>query len=128
MNSTPLKNIDPQKIKSINEALRLLDEVSKENVQEIKQMISADYKTLKKVFVDPAFEQNGAYNGMHGLGEDAIGYFSKLKDEALKLGRSSAKTVDKSIHESPWYFIGATTLLVGVASYYLGSRGKTKDS
>lgn len=81
---------------SINETLKMLDEAAGASSQEIKKM-----------------------------GQESIAYLSDAKDKVIKTTKDAALKVDKTAHESPWYFVGATAAVVGLAGFFLGRKSKS---
>lgn len=86
---------EQKKSSSINDTLRMLDEASEESSNELKKM-----------------------------GRESLAYLSQAKDKVVEKSKEAAKKVDESAHESPWYFIGATAAIVGIAGFFLGRKSK----
>lgn len=95
-NRSQQSGIDSKKANSINETLRMLDEAASESSSEIKKM-----------------------------GKESIAYLAEAKDKVVESTKNAAKKVDEKAHESPWYFVGATAAVVGIAGFFLGRKSKS---
>lgn len=82
----------------ITEALKLLDEAAKEKKDELRDLISEKYENLK----------------------DATGY---ARDFGIAKTKELASTVDESVRENPWYYIGGVAIGALLLGYILGRKG-----
>lgn len=81
----------------ITEALKLLDEAAKEKKDELRELIAEKYENLK----------------------EATGRARELSIEKTK---ELASTVDESVHENPWYYIGGVAIGALLLGYILGRK------
>jgi ElaB/YqjD/DUF883 family membrane-anchored ribosome-binding protein len=90
------KMADKIEDKKINEALDLLNELAKEKKAELQGMVSEKYNHLKSVLGGASERlQHQAKAGLE-RGEETVKEF--------------ASTIDKSVHENPWPYLGGTAL------------------
>lgn len=81
---------------SINETLRMLDEAAGSSTNEIKRM-----------------------------SKESLEYLAQAKDKVMQSSKDAAMKVDQSARENPWYFVGATAAIVGIAGFILGRKSKS---
>ena len=104
-------NSDLTSNEKLSDALRLLEEAAKEKKDELRKLASDKYCHLKEALTatESTLEQSVA-----GARERAV--------EAAQRAKEIASDVNKSVHRSPWPYIGgaaAVSLLVG---YILGRK------
>jgi ElaB/YqjD/DUF883 family membrane-anchored ribosome-binding protein len=74
----------------LDEALRLLNEASKENSQNIKRLIEKDYRNLRET-MDKTFEES-----------------------------KSIESIEKKVKEDPWRALGITALIFLFVGFIFG--------
>jgi len=96
---------------NVKEALKVLENAAASDVDEIKEIFSSEYKHLRK-----ALDKHAP----HAL-------WDKLKDAkefSVDYTVEKAKTIDKSVHNNPWHYIGGAALLAGLLGFILGRSNK----
>ena len=96
---------------NVKEALHVLEAAAASDVDGIKDIFSSEYKHLRKAL---------ATHAPHAL-------FDKLrdaKDFSVDYTVEKAKTVDRSVHENPWYYIGGAALVAGLIGFIAGRSNK----
>ena len=96
---------------NVKEALQVLENAAASDVDDIKQIFSAEYKHLRKAMVKHA---------PHAL-------WDKLKEAKAFTADytvDKAKNIDKSVHENPWYYIGGAAVLAGLIGFIVGRSNK----
>lgn len=87
---------DQKRTNTISETLKMLDEAAGSSSHEIKK-----------------------------IGEESLAYLAQARDKVMKSSKEAATKVDKTAHENPWYFVGATAAVVGIAGFLLGRKSKS---
>lgn len=108
-------------ITSIAEALSVLDSAAQRSSEEIKRMLAHDYKTLRATLSDLGPEVKSA---LRGLGEQSKELLRNTKERAVESGRQMAHTVDETVHENPWPFIGGAMAASFLAGFILARRSR----
>ena len=96
---------------NVKEALQILENAAASDASEIKEVFSSEYKHLRKALIAHA---------PHAL-------FDKLKeakDFSVDYTVEKAKTIDKSVHDNPWYYIGGAALVAGLIGFIVGRSNK----
>ena len=96
---------------NVKEALHVLETAAASDVDGIKDIFSSEYKHLRKAL---------ATHAPHAL-------FDKLKDAkdfSVDYTVEKAKTVDKSVHDNPWYYIGGAAIVAGLIGFIAGRSNK----
>lgn len=98
-------------VKSLREALAIIEEASKNDQNELKSMLANEYHGLKKaVFLSTP--------------ETAWKSIKHAKEVAFDYTADKAKVVDRSVHDHPWYYIGGAALVSAIIGYLLGRSSK----
>ncbi|MBI2520935.1 MAG: DUF883 family protein [Bdellovibrio sp.] len=53
-----------------------------------------------------------------------IDSLDQAKDQVVKTSREAAQRVDRTVHESPWVFVGVASALSVILGYALGRRSR----
>lgn len=104
---------------SISDALSLLNEVADSSSNEIKEMISHDYRKLKKVFSDARPEFETASSELRNAAAQTI---VDAREAALRRIREASDTVNQSVHEKPWGYMAGTAVASGLLGFFLGKK------
>jgi ElaB/YqjD/DUF883 family membrane-anchored ribosome-binding protein len=96
---------------NVKEAIQVLEKAAASDVDDIKDIFSAEYKHLRK-----ALDKNTPHAVWDKL-RDA-------KDFSVDYTVEKARTVDKSVHENPWYYIGGAALVAGLIGFIVGRSNK----
>ena len=98
-------------IKTLRDALSIIEAASQENGTELRQMLANDYHGVKKAVFLATPE--GAWNSV-----------KHAKNVAVDFTVDKAKDVDQSVHDHPWYYIGGAALISAIIGYLLGRSSK----
>ena len=96
---------------NVKEALHVLETAAASDVDEIKDMFSSEYKHLRKAFLTHA---------PHAVWDK----LKEAKDFSVDYTLGKAKSVDRSVHDSPWYYIGSAAVLAGLIGFIVGRSNK----
>jgi len=92
----------------LDEALAQLNEAVRERRDEVNKLIAEKYGHLKAA-----------------LGDAAGASSEWVKEQTREVGdkaKQAASTVDKSVHEHPWYYIGGVAVGALVLGFLLGRQ------
>jgi ElaB/YqjD/DUF883 family membrane-anchored ribosome-binding protein len=107
----------PEKVKSIDHALKTLDEAAKDSTQEIRKMVLRDYARLKSILGDVRPEVGDA---LHEIGTASYESIQRAKENAVKSTKAVANSVDETVHASPWAFIGGAVGVGALLGFLIG--------
>ena len=96
---------------NVKEALHVLETAAANDVDDVKQIFSSEYKNLKKALTKHA---------PHAL----LDTFRDAKDFSVDYTVEKAKTIDRSVHNNPWYYIGGAAVLAGLIGFIAGRNNK----
>ena len=96
--------------KKINEALELLNEVAKEKLAELQNMVSDKYGNLK--------------SALGGAAERAQHQARETFDQGKEKVKDLASKVDENVHKNPWPYLGGTALGFLILGFSLGRSKK----
>ncbi len=118
-NANMLGSFNNEKAKSISHALTILNEAAKDSSDEIRQMVSKDFRRIKETFSEHVPEVKGALREIRDASGESVIH---LRDRAVDSAKETARRVDETAHSNPWIFIGATAAVLGVLGFVLGRR------
>jgi len=96
---------------NVKEALNVLETAAASDVDGIKEIFSSEYKHLRKALV------THAPHAMWDKLKDA-------KDFSVDYTVEKAQTIDKSVHDNAWYYIGGAALVAGLIGFIVGRSNK----
>ncbi|MBF0362360.1 MAG: hypothetical protein HQK49_15190 [Oligoflexia bacterium] len=96
---------------NVKEALEVLESAAANGNSDVKNILSSDYQNLRKAIMSSA--PHLAWNKV----KDA-------KDSALDFTCDKADLLNKSFHESPWYYLGGATIVSVAIGFLLGRSMK----
>ncbi|MBF0479141.1 MAG: hypothetical protein HQL26_06625 [Candidatus Omnitrophica bacterium] len=99
-----MENITKTTNAKITEALELLNEAAKEKKNELKDLMSEKYLSMKQAVME------GANHG------------KQIIEEGKKKALETVKVVDAQVRENPWPYIGGVALFSIVLGYFMGSK------
>lgn len=106
-----------RKSKTIREALNSLNEASRESSDEIREMINRDYGQLRDILSKSRPHFREAFND---LGEASAEQYREAKQKVLHRTGAAIDDMDRSVHERPYFYVGATAALAALLGYMLG--------
>ena len=96
---------------NVKEAIQVLENAAASDVNEIKEIFSSEYKHLRKALVNHA---------PHAVWDK----LKDTKDFSVDYTVEKAKTVDRSVHDNPWYYIGSAALVAALIGFIAGRSNK----
>jgi ElaB/YqjD/DUF883 family membrane-anchored ribosome-binding protein len=105
-------------IEKINEALRILDEAAKENKDQLTQVTSGKYDSLKSAIVD----EKGIKERLALAAQKAADLAAHVKEVSAEKAKEIAGAVDKSVRENPWPYIGGVAVGALLLGFILGRK------
>lgn len=109
-------DMETERVKSIDHALRTLNEAAKDSSQEIKSLINQDYRKLKAVLSEVKPEVRGALKELGEVSQESI---LRAKDQVVDTTKEAVKVVDESVHKNPWTYIGGAAAIGALACFLL---------
>lgn len=106
-------------IKSIDQALKVLDNAAKESTKEIRSMVDQDYSQLKQIFGEDKANVKSAFGEMKTATAESL---YNAKEQVVATTQQTAQRVDESVHENPWVYIGGAALVTAIAGFLLGRK------
>lgn len=107
----------------ISDALALLSEAAKDKKDEIREMISNRYSSLKDVVGGAGASLAETWSATRQKVADSA---KQYKDLSMEKVHTAAINVDERVHSNPWPFLGGVALGSLILGYVLG-RPKEKD-
>lgn len=106
-------------IKSIQDALSILNQAAKESSSDVRNSLSKDLKKIREAFLDPSSE---SFSTLQEWRDASIESLLKARDKVAQSAKDAAVQVDKTAHESPWYFVGGAALVASLMGFYVGKK------
>ena len=121
--------------RSIDDALRILDEALSKPGMNLKEMVTEEYQNLHATISKTASEVGsqlteqvaGFSEAFTGATGDASQKISEMTEQGLEAGKDAARKVDAKVRENPWVYIGGVALGTFALGLYLGSKSKSQD-
>lgn len=131
--------------KSIEEALRVLDEALLNPAADLKNIVTDEYQNLQAAIGKSTAQVSETVSGLAGtlkstlesslqnfgsnmganLGDltgDSAEKFSKMAEQGVALGRDVARKADAEVRANPWPYIGGIAVGTFALGILLGSR------
>ena len=106
---------------SIAEALKLLEHAATQKKDELKNVLSDKYTNLRDLIVE---SDGGIKKSLGHTKDHAVEAVQHAKDAGIAKAREVAQTVDKSVHENPWPYIGGAVAVGALLGFILGRSRK----
>lgn len=106
-------------VKTVREALNILDEAANESSDEIKKMLTKDYRTFRQTLKDASPRVRGALND---LTKEPLEIARIKAKHAYQVSKDTAKDIDHSVHKNAWSYLGGTAFTAGILGYFLGRK------
>ncbi len=103
------------------EALKLLEEAAKQKKDELKAVMSDKYTNLKSLIME---NESSLLRSLTAAKNQACQVTAHAKDVSVEKAREIAHDVDKSVHQSPWLYIGGAAVGGLLFGYILGRNRK----
>lgn len=110
------------KIKTLTQALEVLNNAAEDSSEEIGKMLKTDYKKLKNVMAGITSEAKGAFGNFKASTEESI---SDIKKKVVDKTNDLAQDVDKSVSQHPWYYMGGAAVTSALIGFLLGRKSKS---
>lgn len=119
-----------QKPQNLSDAIRQLEEVARAKAGDLKQVLGNDFDQFQKAVDDikpyvnevksqaTATASENVRQAYDHARETAYEKFDSARESAVKVGR----TVDESVHESPWVSIGVVGFIALIIGYLMGRK------
>ena len=106
---------------SVEQALSILEDAAADSADDIRKLISADYRKLKRALTFSV--ANGVLSDkLSGLKDVSLEALTNAKEKVMDATEHAVRTVDKSAHRNPWPFIGGASAASCVVGYMIGKK------
>lgn len=109
--------------KSMDFALEILNSLPVSDRNEVRRKLSEEYKNLQYLFSEKATpvrpEIKHAITEIREAASEAV---DRAKEKVVVVTKDMAQVVDKSAHENPWVFIGATAVSSALIGFLLARK------
>lgn len=106
-------------IKSINDALSILNEAAKYSSDEVRSMINEELKVVREALFE-GFPQSRSR--IRELRDNSIETLVKMRERVGDLAKETSTKVNTSAHQNPWYFVGGAALIASLLGFYFGKK------
>ena len=93
---------------NLHEAMRLLNEAARGKREELQELLGEKYSDLRSVLGDAS--------------QASLGWIKHTGEVVAGTAKKAAGTVNDSVHEHPWPYIGAAALGALILGFMLGRR------
>ena len=103
----------------LTDALKLLEETTKEKKEELTTLVSDKYSNLKETLSD------STHNIAEKLGDvkvKAADAATRAREAGTDKAKEVAKTLDENVHRNPWPYVGGTAVVALLFGYILGRK------
>lgn len=114
--------IEPERAKSLNHALSLLNDAADDSASEIRRMVNMDYNKLKRVFTEVKPDVKSALGEIKDLTSESLIH---AKDNIVDSTKEAAHKVDESVHTHPWAYLGGVAAVSALAGFLYGRNNKS---
>ena len=119
--SKQVEQYNLHEVESIDQALEFLNHVAKNNSQEIKRKMGSNFKVLKNVILSSEEEAPKDFaKNIQSFKEKLIN--NELNKKVVENVKKAGAQVDKTAHQSPWYFVGTAALMGSAVGLFLGGK------
>ena len=101
------------------DAMKTLDELAMQEKDEIKDLLSSQYRNLRKTLLEIEPEVRGS---IRHASEKISEFAHSTREAAAKTVKQIGHDVDEKAHEMPWVFMGISALVAAVGGFALGQR------
>jgi ElaB/YqjD/DUF883 family membrane-anchored ribosome-binding protein len=105
---------------TIDEALRLIDDVINRDGANLSELISSEYSNLRRAINDFAPQMG---DRVRDYGTQAVDQASVYARQGIEQSRVVASKVDQQVRANPWPVIGGVALASLAAGFFLGRGG-----
>jgi ElaB/YqjD/DUF883 family membrane-anchored ribosome-binding protein len=107
---------------SVEQALSILEDAAIESADDIKKLISSDYRKLKRALNFGANSGGGFTERLTGLKDVSLEAITQAKERVKEASGETVRVVDRSAHQNPWAFIGGASAAGGIIGFILGRK------
>lgn len=111
-----LKEID---VKSINEALSVLNNAARNSSDEVRSMLHKELKVVREALFEEFPETRSR---LREIRDNSVESLLNARDRISDAAKKTASQVNQSAHDSPWYYIGGAALVATLLGFYFGKK------
>jgi len=125
MEAQKKEGIRTEDVKSISNALEVLNQAAGESADDLRAMMRRDYQQLRNIFdgVRPTVKK-----AVREMEESTVRSLSQVRDTAARATKNAVSTVDRSAHDHPWAYLGAATAGAALIGFLFGRRTRTRGT
>lgn len=121
MEPLKIKHAEQVSVRSINEALKLLNEAADNSAEEIREMVSRDYQGLRQIFAEGRHEVGGTLRELKSAAVESV---TQVKDRAVAATKETAKSIDEGAHRNPWSYVAGASVLAAFVGFLMGRKSR----
>lgn len=120
MEPAKISQASQERVNSINNALKILNDAAAESADDIRALANRDYQNLKQILTEaPTAESQTSFLGLENVSRPN---FERIRERVVETTKEASQRVNDQAHENPWVFIGVTAALTAVTGFLLGRR------
>ena len=100
--------------RKIDEALQLLNEAAKEKKEELRNLLSEKYSSIKEALTEVALNNREVLGNVRRLAQDSI-------EEGQERFGQVVEDLDAEVRKNPWPYIGGTAAAALLLGFILGN-------
>jgi|GEM_PF-1195907 len=112
------------KVKSIAEALSFLDEAARDSAHDLQELLKNDFQRLRKAFTTIKDEAKGTTQELRSVSTESL---DRLKERITDTTQQASKSVESSVRDNPWSFIGSAAVLGAIIGFAIAKTDKTRS-
>lgn len=117
--------MNAEKLRTIAQALHIIDEAAQESSDEVRQLISRDYRKLRQTLLSNGEDQaSDLQNSWNRLKDRSVSSLKSVREQVADTSRQTFDKVDQRAHKSPWAFVGWAALTSIVVGFWAGRKSK----
>jgi ElaB/YqjD/DUF883 family membrane-anchored ribosome-binding protein len=104
---------------SLSHALEVLNDAAEDSAQEIRKMVSTDFRKLQSVLSEVKPSVQNALGEMKNVAADSM---NQVKERVVATTKDAAQKVDVAVHRNAWTYLGSFALISMLAGFAMGRR------
>ncbi|MBF0224407.1 MAG: hypothetical protein HQK76_03035 [Desulfobacterales bacterium] len=102
----------------IKDALKVLDEIAKENKEQLIKTMDGKYEYLKCAIID----ENGFKDSLTLAAHKIADFVTSVKTSSNEKAKEIVVAFNQSVHQNPWHYIGGVAVGSFLLSFVLNRK------